>query len=232
MDSHQDIQGHAIFDYWKTGKASNLKVHNSYGLPERMPVKSFFRTYNELPEIERFALDICEEEILDVGAGAGRHSLILQEMKKKVTALEISPLSAEVMRQRGVQDVIEQDLFSLNGKKYNTILMLMNGIGLARSIVGLKQVMEFMKTLIHPDGQWIFDSSDISYLYSKGEKPEATYYGEINYQFEYKKLKGPWFKWLYIDQKTLHKIAEKAGWHCQVIYENHEDEFLARLTLK
>ncbi|MDQ3393784.1 MAG: SAM-dependent methyltransferase, partial [Bacteroidota bacterium] len=95
MEQHQDIQGHAIFDYWTTGKAVALKVHNSYGVPEKMPVESFFRPYKDLPEIERFALDICEEHVLDVGAGAGRHSLVLQEMNKKVTALEISPLSSE-----------------------------------------------------------------------------------------------------------------------------------------
>jgi SAM-dependent methyltransferase len=231
MEQYNDIQGHAIYDYWKTGKAASLKVHNSYGVPEKMPVRSFFKSYQELPEIERFALDICEEEILDVGAGAGRHALILQEMQKKVTALEMSPLSAEVMRQRGVKEVIEQDLFCFENYKFMTILMLMNGIGLSGTIQGLENMLEYMKGLLHPEGQWIFDSSDISYLYAKGKKPNDYYYGEIKYQFEYKRLKGSWFNWLYIDKKKLTQLAKKSGWHCQVIYENDQDEFLTRLTL-
>ena len=167
MEHYKDIQGHAIYDFWKNGKATSLKVHNSYGVPERMPVKHFFKPYHELPEVEQMALHICEEDILDVGAGAGKHALVLQEMQKKVAALEISPLAAKVMRQRGVEEVIEQDIYSFKGRRFNTILMLMNGIGLSGTIEGLKNMMHHMKELLQPDGQWIFDSSDISYLYEK-----------------------------------------------------------------
>ncbi|CAN5355424.1 class I SAM-dependent methyltransferase [soil metagenome] len=231
MELWEDIQGQAIYDFWVNEKAKALKVHNSYGVPEKMPVEVFFKTYQDLPEVDKYALNICKGHILDVGAGAGKHALALQDLSKKVTAIELSPLSAEVMRQRGVIEVIEQDIFKFSGLKFDTILMLMNGIGLAGSLEKLEILMQHVKNLLHPKGQWIFDSSDISYLYPKGQRLSNPYYGEIHYRFEYKKLKGRWFHWLYLDRKALKQYARKTGWNMQIIYENDEDEFLARLTL-
>jgi SAM-dependent methyltransferase len=232
VESWEDIQGQAIYDYWLNRKTRSLKVHNSYGVPEKMAVEVFFKSYEELSEVDKYALDICKGHILDVGAGAGKHALALKKLNKKVTALELSPLSAEVIRQRGVTEVVEQDIFNFSGSKFDTILMLMNGIGVAGSLEKLEVLMQHIKHLLYPDGQWIFDSSDISYLYRSGERPQKPYFGEIHYRFEYKKLKGRWFQWLYIDQDTLERYAEKAGWNLQVIYENDQDEYLARLTLR
>lgn len=232
METWEDIQGQALYDFWTSGKSKSLKVHNSYGLPEKMPVEVFFSSYEELPQIEKYALEICKGHILDIGAGAGKHSLALQEMGKRVSALEFSPLSAEVIRNRGVKEVIEQDIFTFSNQKFDTLLMLMNGIGLAGNLERLKFLMQHFKKLLHENGQWIFDSSDISYLYPPGERPEKPYFGEIHYRFEYKKLKGRWFQWLYIDQDILKKIAKQQGWNLQVVYENDQDEFLARLTLR
>jgi predicted TPR repeat methyltransferase len=195
-----------------------------------MPVGVFFKTYQELSEVDQYALEICKGHILDVGAGAGKHALALQDMNKKVTALEHSPLSAEVMRQKGVKEVIEQDIFQYSDSKFDTILMLMNGIGLAGNLERLETLMLHIKSLLHSQGQWIFDSSDISYLYPPGERPVQPYYGEIHYRLEYKKLKGRWFQWLYIDKDTLRKYAQKNGWNMQIVYENDQDEFLTRLT--
>jgi SAM-dependent methyltransferase len=231
VETWEDVQGQAIMDYWKSKKSRNLKVHNSYGMPEKMAVEAFFKPYDELSEVDKYALDICKGHILDVGAGAGKHALALQDLDKKVTAIEISPLSAEVMRQRGVIEVVEQDIFNYSGSKFDTILILMNGIGVAGSLEKLEILMKHIKSLLYPDGQWIFDSSDISYLYHSRERPQKPYFGEIHYRFEYKKLKGRWFQWLYIDQDTLKRCAKKAGWNLQVIYENDQDEYLARLTL-
>lgn len=231
VETWEDIQGQAIFDFWRTGKPGTLKVHNSYGIPEKMAVEVFFKNYEDFSEVDKYAIQLCQGQILDVGAGAGKHALALQNSEKKVTALEHSPLSAEVMRQRGVKEVIEQDIFRFSDGKFDTILMLMNGIGLAGNLEKLEILMQHIKTILNPNGQWIFDSSDISYLYPPGERPQKPYFGEIHYRFEYKKLKGPWFQWLYIDQGTLKKIAKKSGWNMQVVYENDEDEYLARLTM-
>lgn len=227
-----DIIGEALRDYYQKNSVKPLLLHNSYGTPEEMPVEVFFREEEDLPDVELCALDICEGSVLDVGAGVGAHSLILQDRGFKVVALEISEESIEIMSKRGVKGIYKGDIFRFKKERFDTLLLLMNGIGIVGTLNRLEVFLEHVKDILNPDGQILLDSSDIMYLYEDTPKPIGKYYGEISYRYEYKSRKGSWFDWLYIDPITLEEIADKAGYHCQIIFEGEEDNFLARLTLK
>jgi SAM-dependent methyltransferase len=195
-----------------------------------MPVEVFFRSEDEISELEEFALNLCSGKILDIGAGVGAHSLILQSRGFDVTALEISATACEIMKSRGVERIINGNIFS-DQKVYDTLLLLMNGIGLCGDIDGLSQLLPHLKKFLNTDGQIILDSSDISYLYSTGNFPTKDYYGEISYQYEYLSNKGDWFNWLYIDSDRLAAIAAENGLACEVLFEDDMDQYLARLTV-
>ena len=226
-----DIYGQALQDFYQQQPEEKLWLHNNYGEPEEMPVEVFFREEDEMPEAELLALQLCRGKILDIGAGAGSHALILQERGFEVTALEVSPGAAAVMQKRGVKRVVQQDIYQYKTEKFDRLLLLMNGIGLTQNLFGLDRFLQHAKQLLLPGGQLIFDSSDIAYLYDDLPLPKTNYYGEIQYQYEYKKQHGNWFNWLYIDQKTLKQHAEKQGWKCELIYEDDMDLYLAKLTL-
>jgi SAM-dependent methyltransferase len=166
-------------------------------------------------------------KVLDIGAGAGSHSLVLQQRGLDVTALEISPLAAKVMRQRDVKNVTEADIFTYQADTYDTLLLLMNGIGLAGTLENLKIFLKHARTLLNPGGQLLFDSSDIAYLY-EGNLPADRYYGEIAYQYEYKKHFTDWFNWLYIDEQTLTQTAAAEGWDIEVLFEDEFSQYLVR----
>lgn len=223
-----DVYGVALTDYYLDRFRGPLLLHNSYGEPEEMPVEVFFRTEEELPGLEKFALSSCRGRILDAGAGAGSHALILQDRGLDVTALEISPAAARIMESRGVDRVIQADILAYDAETYDTVLLMMNGIGLVRTLDGLRQFLRHARKLLKPDGQLLMDSSDIAYLYDDIPRPKH-YYGEIRYRYEYNGLQGDWFGWLYTDQETLFKAARAEGWLMQVIYENDDDQYLARL---
>ena len=82
---------------------------------DEIHLTTLFRKYKNLPKIERKALDMVKGQTLDVGAGAGCHSLVLQERSINVTAIDISPLSVETMKERGIKKVLEQDFFMMEG---------------------------------------------------------------------------------------------------------------------
>lgn len=227
-----DVFGKALKDYYQGNRTNKLWLHNDYGEPEEMPLDIFFRQSNDLPKLEQLALNMCEGSILDIGAGAGCHSLILQTKGFNVTALEISDPACEIMRNRGIMKIINKDILQYQGEKFDTLLLLMNGIGLCEDLNGLHTFLQHMKKLSKPDSQLIFDSSDISYLYADHNMPRLKYYGEISYQYEYQNIKGNWFKWLFIDYTSLAEIAAENGWFCQLIYEDDMDQYLVRLTLK
>jgi len=225
-----DVFGKALSDFYTKGKADVLWLHNSYDEPEEMPVDVFFRAEDEMPPLEHYALSRCYGNVLDVGAGVGSHTLILQELGHKVTAIDISADAVKIMQQRGVKKALVQDVFTTI-EKFDTLLFLMNGIGLTGTLSGFIDFLNKAKQLINEDGQLLFDSSDIAYLYEDLEKPANQYFGEVSFCYEYQKQKGNWFNWLYLDQATLVHIAHQNGWNCEIIFEDGEDQYLARLKL-
>lgn len=227
----KDVLGQAIYDYHHQKATGKLWIHNHYGPKEEMPIAAYFRDEDDMPDLEWVAMNECRGHVLDIGAAAGSHALELQQRGYEVTALDISPLAVEVMRERGVKKAVAADIFTFAGQQYDTLLLLMNGIGLAGNLNNLTPLLNHFKTILAKGGQLLFDSSDITYLY-EGKLPETGYYGEITYQYEYDNQKTDWFEWLYIDEAMLITIANTAGWDVEVLYEDEFKQFLARLTTK
>ncbi|MEL7148985.1 MAG: class I SAM-dependent methyltransferase [Bacteroidota bacterium] len=224
-----DIHGGAILDYYKQGSADDLILHNSYGEPEEMPVEVFFRDQLDFSTLEHLALIECEGEILDLGAGAGAHALLLQEWGKGVTALDNSPGCCEVMRLSGVENVVETNYLRHQGQ-YDTLLMLMNGIGIVGKLADLPGFFDYVRTILKPNGQLLVDSSDIGYLYD-GDIPKPTgYFGEVNYAYQYKGTKGNWFPWLYVDPDQLVKTCKASGLDAELLLTDENDQYLMRIS--
>ena len=227
--------GRAIADYWKTKKADRLRVFSPMFEEDEIPLTTLFRTYENMPEIERKALDMATGRTLDVGAASGCHSLVLQKKGIDVTAIDISPLAVETMKNRGVQKVIEQDFFTLAGQQYDTILMLMNGIGIVGTLERLPKFFRQLDKILAPGGQVLCDSSDISYVFEDENgmmdiPDEMDYYGEQSFRMQYKDTIGEPFDWLYIDADTLKEHAAKNDYNVEVVAEGKHYDYLARIT--
>lgn len=233
-----DPIGKAISDYHANGTADLIFVDSNYTEGEEMDPVLFFRTVDEMPRIEQYALELCAGKVLDIGAGAGCHVLELQNRGYHVTAVEKSALAADVMRQRGVKEVICEDIFNVSAGTYDTILLLMNGSGIAGTLDGLGKLLEHLKGLLAPGGQILLDSSDISYLFTEEDGSvwvdlsNNNYYGEMIYEVSYGDVRSDKFFWLFVDFDTLCDVASSHGFHCAPESEVSDGEYLARLTLK
>ena len=234
MNDKMDPMGRAIADYWKYKKADRLRVFSPMFEEDEIPLTTLFRKYKNMPEIEKKALDMVKGRTLDVGAGSGCHSLVLQEKGIDVTAIDISPLSVETMKERGVKNALEQDFFTLEGQ-YDTIIMLMNGIGIVGTLDRLPMFFRQLDKILAPGGQVLCDSSDICYVF-EGEDGmldipnEMEYYGEHSFQMQYKDTIGEPFDWLYIDADTLREKAAINGYAVEVVAEGKHYDYLARIT--
>lgn len=223
-----DILGKAIVDFYN-GNGDSLFINNKYGEPEEMPVEIFFREEEDLTDLEKTALLNCKGEVLDVGAGAGAITLLLQK-KFNTTAIESSEGACQVMKALGVRNGIIGDVFDYTEGKFDTLLLLMNGIGIAGTLSNLGKTLSHFKKLLKPEGQIILDSSDISYLYEGEKRPKNNYYGQLQYQYQYKNKKGDWFNWLYVDFKTLRQHVESVNLECEILFQDENDQYLVRLS--
>ena len=220
LSAEKDPMGAAISDYFNHHRADRLRVFSSQFEEDEIPVKELFRSIQSMPVLERTALQMATGRILDVGAGSGCHALALQEMGKEVCAIDISPLSNEVMKQRGVKDSRLINLFDETfTETFDTVLMLMNGSGILR-----------------PGGCILMDSSDLRYLFEEEDGSmlidlAGDYYGEVDFQMQYKDVKGDTFDWLYIDFQTLSLYASECGFKAKLIKEGKHYDYLAKLSL-
>jgi len=226
-----DVFGEALKDQFSKPPSETLWVHNSYDEPEEMPVDIYFREESEMPDLELKALELCKGKVLDVGAGVGSHALVLQRRGFDVTGMDISASAVQIMKQRGLKKAFEGNILKYKDEQFDTLLFMMNGIGLTGTIGGLTSFLKDVKSLLNLGGQLIFDSSDLAYLYQEVAFPIQGYYGEVSFRYEYKSVKGSWFKWIYVDQKTLKSLAEKQGWIVEIVFEDDQDQYLARLSL-
>ncbi len=232
-----DIFGHAISDYFHTKKDISIKVLSSDFDDDEIPVPYLFRKYEDMPTIEQMAMDLSKGTTLDVGCGAGSHSLFLQNNKKlEVTAIDTSTGAIEICKAQGITNAHIQDFYQHSGK-YDTILMLMNGSGIVGTLNNFNTFFEHLKTLISKNGQILLDSTDLIYLFENedGEywvDAAQGYYGEMQYQLSYNNKTSEVFDWLYVDYNTLQRAAAVNGFACELIHTGEHYDYLAKLTLE
>ena len=199
-------------------------------------MKHFFRTPDEFTPIENAALANCRRQVLDIGAGSGIHSLVLQSRGLEVTAIDISSEAVSIMKERGVLVALRADIFSYEGGPFDTLLMLGHGIGIAGDIDGLDKFLVNAHNLINRNGQILLDSMDVrkstdskNLAYHQANRQSGHYIGETRFRMEFQGITGPVCNWLHIDPKTLDMHAAKAGWRCKILFEQEDGEDLACL---
>ena len=235
ISPEQDPMGQAIRDFQDKKKTAKLLNSTQYTTEDEFPIAYLFRSWNEMPEIEQKALKLASGKILDVGAAAGAHSLHLQNKGKNVVSIDNSQLSVDVMKERGLKQVYLADFYDFKGT-FDTILLLMNGIGICGTIEGIPTFLKKCKTLLAPNGQILFDSTDLIYLFENEDGSydinlNGSYYGEIIYKMRYRKIRCTPFKWLYVDFETFSSIAKEHGFSCDLLMKNDNYNYLAKMYL-
>lgn len=232
-----DVYGKALKEFYSGKRNAKIRVESNIAETEYWPVKEFFHEWKDMSLIEQTALKLCKGRVLDVGAGSGSHVLWLQREGLQVHAIDISEGAVDVMRERGINCVEQVDFFELQDRQYDTLLMLMNGAGIAGTMERLPEFLGKAKSLLAKGGQLLMDSSDLIYLYEDEEGGalidlNGDYYGELEYVMSYNGQKGEAFDWLFIDFDTLQSVAEGLGMECEKVYEDDHYQYLARLIVR
>lgn len=233
----KDLFGKAILDYQTNSSPENIITSTSISEDDEMEVAYLFRSFDEMPAIEQKALQLANGKTLDIGCGAGSHSLYLQnERNINVHSIDISKNAIQACLLRGLKNIRAINVLDLENEKYDTILLLMNGTGIFETLEKSTIYLQKLKSLLNPNGQILIDSSDIIYMFDEDEDggkwiPSDNYYGELTFSLQYKKEKEVDFPWLYMDYNTLQNAALANGLQCQLVLEGDHFDYLAQLTI-
>jgi len=232
---NNDLFGKALLDYQNGNATENIKTFSSVSGEDVFLLPYLFRNFDEMPVVERKALELASGKILDIGCGAGSHSLYLQKTTKNITAIDTSAGAIKTCKLRGVNEVFQQDIWNITDKHFDTLLLLMNGIGICGKLQFLPKFLNHLKYLLTKKGQIILDSTDLIYLYQDktGDvfiDDDIDYYGEVTYTMSYNNTTAEPFNWLFVDFNTLNHFATNQGLKCELIFQGYHYDYLAKLT--
>jgi SAM-dependent methyltransferase len=229
--------GLSILAYHQGNTFAALLIRRDDGEEKPLPVSHYFRSPEEFSAIESAALNHCRGHVLDIGAGSGTHSLFLQSRGMLVTAIEISPPAAQVLSERGVSDVHCTDVYDFEGGPFDSLLMLGHGIGMVEDMSGLERFLVHARRLTKVNGDLLVHSVNVSttddlvhLAYHESNRRAGRYIGEVRIQLQFEENVGPYCGWLHIDPQTLALKALKAGWKYEMLLEENDGDYLARLT--
>jgi len=231
----KDLFGQALLDFQKGAFTEDIMTSTNISDDDTLPISYLFRNFKEMPKLEQKALKLAKGHVLDVGCGAGSHSLYLQEKGFQLKSIDISEGAIEVCKLRGVKNAEVKNILN-ETETYDTILLLMNGTGIFQELSQLSKYLKHLKSLLPLNGQILIDSSDIKYMYEDEDggfwiDAHANYYGELDYYLSYKGNKQTPIKWLYLDFETLQLACETVGLQCELILEGDHFDYLAKLSL-
>lgn len=236
---HYNLHGVSLLDYFNGDTSAKIAVYGELVPRREVPVHIFFREPADFPTLEKKAIEMCRGRVLDIGAGAGCHTLALQDRGLSVLAIDFLPECVEVMKGRGVREAQCANIHTFQAASFDTLLSLMNGTAMVRDIAGLQPFLRQIRRLLKPGGQFLVDSTDMRQVAAPGiqayleeKRNRGEYFGEMNLQLEYKGRSGAPFTQLYVDAETLSVHASQAGWACEIVERDESGRYLARLTLR
>jgi SAM-dependent methyltransferase len=236
-----DALGFALLDFLKHGsEARSHFIERDDGLLEVFDTGVMFTHETEWSVAEAPVGERARDRVLDVGAGAGRHALPLQESGREVVALDVSPGAVEVCRRRGVRETFTGTVFELvetGPEPFETFLLCGNNYGLLESPEHGPRFLEALRQLAAPGAEIIgtcidpFSTEDPLHLtYHDRNRKRGRHPGQIRLRARWSDMATPWFDYLFIPIEELERLAERVGWEL-IDYQRGSHPYLAVLRV-
>ena len=214
------------------GEPSGHVTERDDGYLNEVDASYYFRSFDEWPEYERQAIQESRGRVLDVGLGAGRHALWLQERGHEVVGIDVSPMALEVSRLRGVRDCRLMDVRELTfpDARFETVLLLGANLGIMGDVPEIRGALRGLHRVTSEDGIIIGSSRDPTQTddpahlaYHEMNRRRGKPPGLIRLRIGFQGRFGDWFQMLWMSQEELAEIVEPTGWAISRVYSEASD---------
>lgn len=192
--------------------------------------EAYFSEYKDWAKCEKKALKYVRGKVLDIGCGAGRHSLWLQRKGFEVTAVDISRLAVEVAKLRGVKDCLMGSALKLSftRRSFDTVLLLGINFGVAGGVEATKKMVRDFHDIANGNGRIIascrdpYETNNPAHLkYHELNRERGRSAGHITFRVENKKEVGGWLNLLIVSLEEMAEICKLTGWKTKKLFEQN-----------
>jgi len=235
LKDRQDAQGHIFYDYFK-GKGAYEIVERDDGYFDVGNPVLYFAQYSDWPEIEKKAMKHVKGRVLDIGCGAGRHSLYLQEQGFDVVGIDNSPLAIETSQLRGLRDTRSLPIKGISPEMgmFDTILMLGNNFGLFGSFDGGRRLLRKLKGITSAGARIVVETPDPHNTvipehleYHKFNERRGRLPGQVRIRVRYKRYATPWFDYLFVSKEEMLGMLKGTGWKAEEFIDGEGPVYIA-----
>jgi len=218
----QDAFGHAFLDCLNGDREAAVTIDRDDGLSQDdVGCRVYFGEYDEWSPHLKKAIEYARGRVLDVGCGAGRHSLYLQGKGHEVVGIDESALAVQICRTRGVVDARQMSLTQLSSKLgvFDTVLMMGNNFGLVSNPTRARWFLKRLHSMTSSEARIIAETldpcatSDPRHLaYHERNRQRGRLPGQVRIRVAYKQYRTSWFDLLLVTRAELEAIVQGTGW--------------------
>jgi SAM-dependent methyltransferase len=238
LRDHEDAFGHEILDHHEGKPALEIVERDDGYVSASSGPRLYFAPYEEWWKCESKAMSHVRGRVLDVGYGAGRHALYLQERGHDVLGIDLSPLAVQVSRERGVKDARVLPLSQVGSKlgTFDTILMLGNNFALFGTPGRARRMLRRFHRITLATGRVVaqtrdpYRTSDPDHLeYHERNRRRGRMPGQARIRILYRRYRTPWFDFLMVSQDEMKTLLEGTGWNIERIIDETDGIYVAIL---
>ena len=221
MDDWQDAYGHEMLDYCEGRGAPEIVERDDGHIAVSAGPAAYFAPYEEWAPHQQEAIAYARGRILDIGCGAGRHAIYLQDRGHQVLGIDVSPLALEVARRRGLRQTRLMSITELSSRLgiFDTIVMFGNNCGLFGSYKRARWLLRRFRRMTPADGRLIvesldpYDTENPDHLaYHERNRQSGRMGGQVRIRVRYGRRASPWFDYLLVSTEEMRQILEGTGW--------------------
>ena len=236
LKPEQDAFGQMMWAYYKAKEVCEIVERDDGYFSAYHGPKIYFSEYKDWPLIAQKAIQFAKGRVLDIGCGAGRHSLYLQRKGFDVLGIDNSPLAIKICKLRGLKKTIVMSLEEVDFKpdSFDTILMMGGNFGLLGSLTKAKRLLKRFHKMTSKDALIIAETRDpyqtdnpAHLEYHKSNKKRGRMSGQTKIRVRFEKTVTEWFDWLMVSEEEMRKLLQGTGWKVSEFIESKNSRYIA-----